>query len=241
MNRLLGFITGITSVIVGLSPVQAITIIDIPPATNSVAGVFGEIMMPGQGVSGAYGQTITVPDKETVLADFTFTLGGGLVLIDGRRADPIVNFAGYVAAWDSVNSRAVGSILYRSAPRSYFVDEVFVKTESFTFNTGGLNLVSGQQYILFLSAFELFNGTPDGAVVLIRTDNPYTGGDFFVNNGVDFSSLTTTSWNNSGNDMVFKATFIAPASVPETSSAVALSALGFLGLVLNQSKKPINS
>ncbi|MDZ8237307.1 MAG: PEP-CTERM sorting domain-containing protein [Nostoc sp. ChiQUE01a] len=127
-----------------------------------------------------------------------------------------------------------GPILYQSGPQSTTNALGF---EQFTFNTGGISLTSGKQYVASLSASNFFDGTT-GLAGLGATgfQSVYSGGDFvFYNNGSDFSLLTQNTWDDIGGsffgDSAFKASFsTATASVPEPTTMLGILAIGAFGI-----------
>lgn len=200
---------------------QAQTIIDTTPSWNGT----DSIIPFGENNTATYGQTFTV-GSDNVLNDFTFWLND----FDGQS--DVVDFAAYVTEWDGF--KATGSILYQSGPQSTTNAPGF---EQFTFNTGGIGLTSGKQYVAFLSASNFFDGIP-GTAELGATgfQDVYSGGDFvFYNNGSDFSLLTQNTWDYTGaggfGDSAFKASFSqAIASVPEPTTMLGILAFGAFGL-----------
>lgn len=194
---------------------QAASLIDTTPSWDGT--LYIDAM--GESNTATYGQTFTV-GSDNVLNDFTFWLAD--------RNDPApVDFAGYVMAWDG--SKATGNILYQSGQRS---TTSAVGMEKFTFNTGGTNLTSGQQYVAFLSASNFFDGVSSLANMGSLRTNVYNGGDFvYYNNGSNFSALTINSWDCTGGcfgDAAFTANFSSASaqSVPEPSSSLGLFVFG---------------
>ncbi|MFN6563542.1 MAG: PEP-CTERM sorting domain-containing protein [Nostoc sp. ChiSLP01] len=208
---------------------QAQTVIDTTPSWNGT-----DFISPfGEENTATYGQTFTV-GSDNVLNDFTFFLND----FDGQS--DVVDFAAYVAEWDGF--KATGPILYQSAPQSTTNAPGF---EQFTFNTGGISLTSGKQYVAFLSASNFFDGTP-GQATLGATgfQDVYSGGDFvYYNNGSDFSLLTQNTWDDVGGgffgDSAFKASFSqATTSVPEPTTILGILAFGVFGIgSLNKRKQ----
>ncbi|MBW4675069.1 MAG: PEP-CTERM sorting domain-containing protein [Desmonostoc geniculatum HA4340-LM1] len=200
---------------------QAQTVIDTTPSWNGT-----DFFRPfGEENTATYGQTFTV-GSDNVLNDFTFFLND----FDGQP--DVVDFAAYVAEWDGF--KATGPILYQSAPQSTTNAPGF---EQFTFDTGGISLTSGKQYVAFLSASNFFDGTT-GLAGLGATglQSVYSGGDFvFYNNGSDFSLLTQNTWDDIGSgsygDSAFKVSFSqATASVPEPTTMLGILAFGVFGI-----------
>jgi hypothetical protein len=192
---------------------QALTLIDTSTSWSGsdTIGPFG------QPNTATFGQTLTVPGGDTVLDGFSFLLQ--------QNSASAIQFAGYVMAWDG--SKATGPILYQSGPQATTQWNVF---EQFNFATGGLNLAAGQQYVAFISASDFptsgfgNSGAPFG--------DPYPGGGLvYQNNGSNFAQLTTSNWNNlEGRDLVFKASFSAPTSIPTPALLPGLIGMGIAAL-----------
>jgi hypothetical protein len=160
----------------------------------------------GEGSSATYGQTFTVSIGNTILNSFSFYLN------DGHSGDPDpINFVAYVMAWDG--SKATGSILYESAPQTTAGAAGF---ELFSFNTGGLALNGGQQYIAFLSTSTQFDGQDDRGSMATVNDAYAGGGFYYFNNGSDFGLLTTSAWNGQFNNRDTVGVFQFKANSPPT-------------------------
>ena len=199
------------------SLVHATTIIDTTPADGS-AGLFGE---PN---SATYGQVFTVPAVDNRLDNYTF-------YIDDDVNPDFVDFEAFVMGWDG--SKATGSILYQSSAISTTNNGGSNGFEAFTINTGGLTLNSGQQYVAFFSASNLFDGSIGTSSWSINSSNVYSGGDFvYMNNGNNFSQLTSSNWRiGSGWDLAFKMTFNEGQQnpIPEPATMI-LFGVGLMGL-----------
>lgn len=160
----------------------------------------------GQPNTATYGQTITV-GGDTLLTDFSFRV---------RTTQGTTRFAAYVMQWNSGLNRATGSILFDSG--------LMTNVAGPSFNTisaaPNINLVSGLQYVLFLSISNFFDGTDDFAAWgQTQSSNTYSGGEFvFMNNGNNFGQLTSSSWNSGflgiGSDLAFTANLQAVQAVP---------------------------
>jgi hypothetical protein len=115
---------------------------------------------------------------------------------------------------------------------------LFTGTDQIFIFAPNLGLTVGNDYVAFLSV-SLLPGAPSGASLMReRIDNPYGSGSLVLfNNGYNFSALTTTTWDYTGDnvlDAAIVATFDSGPSaspVPETGSTLALLALSLFALV----------
>ena len=164
---------------------NAALLIDTTPAWNGTTsfGLFGETN------SATFGQTFTAGSSGLRLNSFTFFID------DNEGNSDNVEFAAYVAEWDG--SKATGSMLFVSPKMETNNNGGADGFEQFTVDTGNIELTSGQQYVAFFCASDYFDdvyGTSNWGV----TDSPqdsYDGGNFVsLNNGSDFSMLTSTNW-----------------------------------------------
>lgn len=141
-----------------------------------------------------YGQVITATDRH--LKKFTFEFL--------NQTTGSMDVRGEVYAWDG--TKATGSALYESRPRTIAYDDFDFHAE--TFNADGVRVKKGQQYVIFASIDKDFEACTDGYVLGwgVVDDSVYTGGTFvFQNNTGDESQWTATSWNTFGFDLAFKA------------------------------------
>src|SRR6185437_5263 len=179
----------------------------------------------GETATATVGQTFTVTGGDTLLNNFAFRL-------DDSSPSRAVNFAAYLYAWDG--QKATGSQLYASSMVSTSNNGGAGGWETFTFDTGGVSLATGQQYVAFLNASYFFDGT--SRTSSLELSNSYSGGNVvYDRNGTDFGQLTTRAWDSVTDgfigswDTYFVADFSAPTPVPEPGSGVLLL-VGVAGL-----------
>jgi hypothetical protein len=202
-------LVAVTVILLGFGTAgMAATTIDTTPYQNDQVSIFGN---PD---TATYGQTITTP-VDNVLQSFTFYM----------QMDVDTTVRGEVYAWSG--TKATGPNLFESASMVVAGSSSFVPV---TFNTGGVALVPGDQYVLFATVSKDL-GSGSGPWASVNYD-VYSGGLFvFINNGYDPSQWTTTDWNYYGwysaADLSFKADF---ATVP-LPGAVWLLGSGLVGLV----------
>lgn len=169
------------------------------------------------------GQVITVPNSgDIMLANFGFEL----------ELPSTLAFRAELFAWDSVNSHALGAVLYESAVTSTAGDGS--QFEYINFATGGVGLVAGQQYVIFVSSSQ-DNAGHSGVGYLGAASSPqnaYPGGGFvYLHNDTDITLWTTQGWFGGGsNDLALTADF---QPVPEPAAAL-LSLAGIAVLVLRR-------
>jgi len=174
----------------------------------------------GEPNTATYGQTITV-GTDHFLNSFSFNLAS----FRGAKVD----FQAYVYAWDG--SKASGPALYTSAANSLAAgSNSYV---NFSYNTGGINLTTGSQYVLFLNASNQFDGFSGDAKFGFTYSSTYNGGDFYyLNNGPTFSQVTSTDWSKvSDGDLAFTASLSPTGSGIPTPLPPTLLA-GFLGMAM---------
>lgn len=158
-----------------------------------------------------YGQVITADATHTTLDGFAFEMD----------LPSTVAFRGEVYAWDG--TKATGGALFESAP----VSTSGAGLQVVTFNTGGITLTPGQEYVLFASTSKDQAGHSGVGGWQFFNSNVYSGGEFvFLNNDGDPSQWTTTPWNTTVGDLSFQAYFDASATVGFSG----LTSLGFNSL-----------
>jgi hypothetical protein len=130
-----------------------------------------------------YGETFNAPNTDTNLTSFSFWLAA-------PQTQGNIILGAYIATWTGTNA---GTLLYSSAPYNY--DNI--GEEKITFDTGGLTLNAGQQYVAFLSISQ-FYGQSAGSTQ-VDAGGTIPGGSFvYYNNGGDFNALFNSSWNGIG-------------------------------------------
>lgn len=189
----------------------------VPMIDTSGDTVVSTLYSFGEPNTATEGQTFKVTGAETQLNSFSFRFND--------YAPGVVDFAAYVYAWDG--QKASGSALYTSGKRSSTNNGGKDGYEAFTFNTGGISLVSGQQYVAFLSASLFFDGQPSWSTW--EMSNGYSGGNLvYFNNGSNFGLLTSQTWTSitagfiGTRDLWFVADFSTPTPVPEPDTAALL-------------------
>ena len=129
-----------------------------------------------------YGEIFTAPAGDTNLANFSFwianpTVPGNIVL------------GGYIATWAGSNA---GTLLYSSP----LVDYPNTGEAKITFDTGGLTLNPGQQYVMFLSVSQYYGQSSGELQVDAGSSINGLNGFAWYNNSGDFNSLFTNGWDN---------------------------------------------
>lgn len=175
------------------------------------------------------GQVFRVPYEATRLDTFTFFLRGDPEAVD----DPTrFFFTAHVAAWGG--DRAADPILYSSSLTRTGEPIPYPEVETFTFSTGGLNLVAGQQYIAYIRG----SGANGSATFIFPAADTYPDGNVAITSvGDEFAR----EWNLDYGDLdiAFRATF-SPANaapIPEPTTMLLLgTGLAGIGAALRRKR-----
>jgi hypothetical protein len=204
------------------APARGGTAIDTTGSWDELQGV-GLFQPPN---NTTWGQTITVPEGDTVLDNFTFYIQGY-----NRPASFVLR--GEVYPWGG--SKAIGPNVWESAPRTLSLGGAVFQGSNIvpgggsytpvTFETGGVRLDAGREYVLFGSLSKDYeaNAIGNAAAWGFNTGgvfpppgtppvDEYPGGFFAPQqNGGDESQWTSTDWNLglAPNDLAFTASFSA--------------------------------
>ncbi|MGI9089765.1 MAG: PEP-CTERM sorting domain-containing protein [Gemmatimonadaceae bacterium] len=212
------------SLMLAAAPLAAQSSISIAPTGDPLNG-FGKPSIA------TFGQTFTAPTG-SVLQSFQFYLANDA---DDGGNGGFLNFRGYVMAWDAVNGHATGPVLFSSVARTGNPLDTYSTAFSTFGIPGGTTLNPGGAYVAFLSASGLApTGNPAFAFENMEAGAAYAGGQWVYNdNGDDFASLSTTTWNNAfgDQDAAFNAQFTQAGvtTAPEPSELV-LMVSGLSGL-----------
>jgi len=162
-------------------------------------------------------------------------IGIGVGLVAGGLANYVLNSfsffldgiggsaTGYVMEWNV--DRTIGPILFQSTPQVIGPSGLF----EYTFNTGNLVLVQGEEYIIFVDAGDVFQDPLAFRIGILGGVEPdaFPGGHLALSGGAfpnSFAQLSTVAWDRvpfEGNDAAFTASF---SSVPEPATLTLLAA-----------------
>ncbi len=142
------------------------------------------------GAAEVFGQTFIVPADAPTLQRVSFWLQHSP---DDTSGEDLF-FSVVVMAWNK--DRATGPVLYESVLQSITAAQSMM-TE-YLVNTGGLNLVPGQEYVAFLSANNGFWQAPSTRIdVGFQNADIYPqGAAWILNTDNDRNLVTSTAWMN---------------------------------------------
>jgi hypothetical protein len=202
-------VTMLLGLLLAAGAALADTVIDTTPQANGQ-----DVTQPfGSPNTATYGQLITAPFDDTQLDSFTFFISmSGTVVVRGE-----------VYAWDG--QKATGPNLYESAPRTISNTSGF---QEVTFDTGGVQLVPGQRYVLFATITKDYASSNGSGTWEAVFSDPYPGGNFvYMNNGSSFDQLFTEAWGQFPTfDSAFRAVFSASASASPPELDIQSAKLG---------------
>lgn len=226
MLRLIGLV-----LLLSLLPVSA-TVQFVSLDTTPTWDGTGVATFAGDGAA-AWGQVITAPEEATSLDSFSFFVDefSYFVPVDVQAiVTPWVNQN--VTELDLTLSRAQAPVLYKS--EIFTTDGTRGAWQEVAFDTGGINLIGGEQYILFLSVYDIYVGRRADLKIGYSDDDTYSGGENWftgtASTEMPLHSAFDSNWaqlpgsNGGPTDMAFKATF---SSIPEPAAGTMLG----LGLV----------
>jgi hypothetical protein len=132
-----------------------------------------------------YGETFTAPNSpNTNLADFGFYMAG-------PQTAGNIELGAYIATWTGTHA---GNLMYSSQEYNY----PNTGNAEIQFNTGGLQLTPGANYVMFLSVSQYY-GQSSGLSYVSSGSATIPGGGFaYYNNAGNFSELFTNGWDNYG-------------------------------------------
>lgn len=204
-------------------PAQAFTIDTTPGESGRVTAISEN----PRGISLSSGQTFIAP-SDRILDEFSFFLFDSAFPGEGAS-----NFRAFVAAFDSATNTLASPILFESSP----ITAQFNVRQTLTFNTGGLALDRGREYIAFLSPLKDLDGIFSSAELFAASETVASyedaGGRYVFSQTNTFSDLATRPFlqGSDTQDLAFRASFSsAPTNViPEPATILGTLVFGSLG------------
>ncbi len=138
----------------------------------------------GYGSTPTYGQVFTVPVGQTSINGFSFKLAS---------VPASATFQGVLMQWDTLSSRAIGPVLYRSGD----VNTTGATVQDVTFTiSGGAPVTAGQTYVIFGS---VVNSTGNGVGAWSSTPtDTLPGGTFVYQQTATEAAWTGAAWSEYG-------------------------------------------
>jgi outer membrane autotransporter protein len=150
-----------------------------------------------------YGQTFTPTGTQFSLNNFTFYLS--------QTGGTAPQYQAFVYEWNAATNRLTGNALFASGVLTAPTGAAY---NAVTINTGAVSLVPGKTYVLFLTlSTQGVQATGSYRYGSLSTNTAIPNGLFvFMNNGTNFSLLSTTAWSTIGQDLAAILSFSPPVA-----------------------------
>lgn len=187
---------------------------NIDTRPDSTGGTVGSLRPGPSSTFSSFGQTFEVPVGQTGVQSFSITTA---------TVPASLTFRGYLMRWDTVNTRAIGPVLYESSD----VNTTGATAQDVTFTIpGSVAVTPGQTYVIFLSAV---NSTGPDAGNLRRTNSDVIpSGRISVQATASPADWTGQSWQQfpPAVDLAVTVNFTPAAAPVPTMSEWAMILLG---------------